>query len=274
MNLEEKVQKIKRECLELCIHAGAGHVTSAFSCAEVVTLLYYEIMNVGKEARANGTHDRFVMSKNHGSVITYPILADLGFVSHEEIGTFLDDGSRFGAHSKLEVNGVDFAGGALGIGIGVACGMAYISKTEKQDWMTYCLVGDGECYEGSVWEAAMFAGHCKLNNLVVIVDRNRMTVTDFTDHMLTQSPMKEKWEAFGFEAREVQDGHNISQLRDVFSDVRVRNSEKPLCIILNTIKGHGVDFMENNVYLHGVAPKGENAVKALEQVGGNMHESK
>ena len=269
MDLENKVQQVKRECLELCIHAGAGHVTSAFSCAEVVTLLYYEIMNVSKEARGSGSHDRFVMSKNHGSVITYPILADLGYVSHDEVRTFLDDGSRFGAHSKMEVPGTDFAGGALGIGIGAACGMAYTAKADNKDWLTFCLVGDGECYEGSVWEAAMFAGHNKLDNLIVIVDRNRMTVTDFTDHMLSQSPMKEKWEAFGFETKEVADGHSISQLREAFSDVRNRGSDKPLCVILNTVKGHGVDFMENNVFLHGVAPTGDKAARALEQVGGN-----
>lgn len=274
MNLEKKVQQIKRECLELCIHAGVGHVTSAFSCAEIVTLLYYEIMNVSKEKRAVGKHDRFVMSKNHGSVITYPILADLGYVSHDEIRTFLDDGSQFGAHSKLEVPGTDFAGGALGIGVGVACGMSYVAKKSGEPWLTFCLVGDGECYEGSVWEAAMFAGHNKLNQLIVIVDRNRMSVTDFTDHMLSQDPMKEKWEAFGFETREVRDGHNLDEMRFAFADIRLRKSEKPLCIIMNTVKGHGIDFMENNVFMHGVAPAGQNAIRALEQIGGQVHESR
>lgn len=273
MNLEKKVQQIKKECLEMCVHAGKGHVTSAFSCAEIVALLYYEIMNISRDARARDVHDRFIMSKNHGSVITYPILADLGFIDKDEIYTFLDDGSKYGAHSKLEINGVDFAGGALGIGIGVACGMAYVARKRAENWMTFCLVGDGECYEGSVWEAAMFAGHNKLENLVVIVDRNRMTVTDFTDNMLSQEPMRDKWEAFGFEVREVQDGHSLDQLRNSFLGVRERKNGKPLCVIANTVKGHGIDFMENNVFMHGVAPTGEKAVQALRQIGAVDNES-
>lgn len=264
MNLEEKVQQIKRECLELCIHAGAGHVTSAFSCAEIVTLLYYEIMNVSKEARTNGTHDRFVMSKNHGSVITYPILADLDFVSHEEIRTFLDDGSRFGMHSKLGMPGVDFAGGALGIGIGVACGMAYAAKQSNKHYKIYCVVGDGECYEGSVWEAAMFAAHNKLDNLIVIIDRNKLAITDYTENMVALESLSDKWKAFGFEVNEVQDGHDFSQLRNALNN----DSLNPLCIIANTIKGHGVDFLENNILMHGCAPTGDKAEMALKQVGG------
>lgn len=269
MTIEEKIQQIKYECLEICIHAGTGHVTSAFSCAEIVALLYYEIMNIGPEV-PDHKRDRFVMSKNHGSVITYPILADLGFVDKEEIYTFLDDGSRFGSHSKLEVPGVDFAGGSLGIGIGVACGMAYTAKCTNQPWATFCLVGDGECYEGSVWEAAMFAGHNKLNHLVVIVDRNRMTVTGFTDRLLKQDPMKEKWSAFGFDVVEVENGHEVCALRDALSGVKNRKSEKPLCIIANTIKGHGVDFMENNIFMHGAAPAGEKAKLALAQIKGEI----
>ncbi len=268
MDLEAKVREVKLECLKLCVHAGVGHVTSAFSCAEAVTLLYYEVMRVGREDRARGVNDHFIMSKNHASVVTYPILADLGFTTREEIETFLDDGSVFGEHSKLGTPGTDFAGGALGIGIGVACGMAYIDKAEGSPRLTFCMVGDGECYEGSVWEAAMFAGANALSNLVLVVDRNRMTVTDFTDNMLTQSPMADKFAAFGFETREVEDGHDFGQLRAAFADVRTRCDERPLCVIINTVKGHGVDFMENNPLYHGVAPTGELAERALAQVGG------
>lgn len=266
IDLESKVQQIKRECLELCINAGAGHVTSAFSCAEIVTLLYYEIMNVKKEARENGVHDRFIMSKNHGSVITYPVLADLGYVSHEEIKTFLKDGSKFGMHSKLGIPGIDFAGGALGIGIGVACGMAYAAKQNVKPYKIYCIVGDGECYEGSVWEAAMFASHNKLNNLIVIIDRNKLAITDYTENMVALESLSDKWKAFGFEVHEVQNGHDFSQLRNALNNV----SSKPLCVIANTVKGHGVDFLENNILMHGCAPLGEKAEIALKQVGGQL----
>jgi len=265
MSIEQKIRQIKAECLEMCIRAGSGHVTSAFSCAEIVALLYYEIMHIGPDLPER-ERDRFIMSKNHASAITYPILADLGFIEREEVNTFLANGSRLGCHSKREVPGIDFSGGSLGIGIGAACGMAYIAKYTRQPWLTFCILGDGECYEGSVWEAVMFAGHNKLNQLVVIVDRNHMAVTDFTDHMLDQSPLAEKWQAFNFEVREVKDGHNIHELRAVFHDVRLRKSDKPLCVIADTVKGHGIDFMENNILMHGVTPTGKKAELALAQV--------
>ena len=268
MDLNKKIQQIKYDCLKLCVNDGAGFVTSAFSCAEEVCLLYYEIMNISPE-KLNQHHDHFIMSKNHASVITYPILADLGFINKEDIQTFLQNGSIYGAHSKLEIPGTDFAGGALGIGIGVACGMSFIGKQEKNKDLYFCIIGDGECYEGSIWEAAMFAGHYKLNNLILILDRNHMTVTDFTDKMLNQDSLKAKFEAFNFETREVKDGHNLEELRNALFDVRSRKSDKPLCIIANTIKGHGVSFMENNVFMHGVAPSGQKAEIALKEIKGN-----
>lgn len=267
MDLSKKVLNAKEKCLDMCIAAGAGHVTSAFSCAEIVATLYYEVMNIDPENPSWEKRDRFVMSKNHGSVITYPILADLGYFETEKLNDFLKNGSILGAHTKMSIPGVDFAGGALGIGIGVACGMAYSAKYSGENWLTFCVVGDGECYEGSVWEAAMFAGHNKLSNLIVLLDRNRMCVTDFTENMLTLEPLEKKWEAFGWEVREIN-GHSVEGIREALKDVRNRKEPKPLCIIANTIKGHGIPFMENNVFMHGVAPSGEKAVLALEMLKG------
>lgn len=266
-NLEEKVRKTKEICLQMCIGAGAGHVTSAFSCAEIVATLYYDIMNIDPQNPTWSQRDRFVMSKNHGSVITYPILADLGFFPTDMLSTFLKNGSILGAHTKMSIPGVEFAGGSLGIGIGVATGMAYAAKHSGDSWNTFCLVGDGECYEGSVWEAALFAGHNKLNNLVVIVDRNKMCVTDFTEHMLALDPLDQKWESFGWEVRKIN-GHSIQEIRTSLHDIRNRQEERPLCIIADTIKGHGISFMENNVFMHGVAPSGEKAELALKMVKG------
>lgn len=265
--LKAKTQYAKEKCLELCIKAGAGHVTSAFSCAEIVAALYYGIMNIDPKNPQWEDRDRFIMSKNHASVITYPILADLGFVKEEEIETFLEEKSIYGAHSKLTINGADFAGGSLGIGLGVACGMAYSAKESKKDWLTFCIVGDGEMYEGSIWESAMFAGANHLSNLVVFVDRNHMCVTDFTDKMLSQSPLEGKWEAFNWEVRTIN-GHKVEEILESLSDVRNRKSDKPLCIIAETVKGNGIEFMENNVFMHGVAPKGEKAELALKQLKG------
>ena len=266
-NLANKVMQIKERCLEICVKAGSGHVTSAFSCAEIVTVLYYKIMHIKVEDAKWMDRDRFIMSKNHASVITYPILEDMGFVKTGEIDSFLEDGSIYGAHSKLTINGVDFAGGSLGIGLGVACGMAYSAKTSGKKWLTFCIVGDGEIYEGSIWEAAMFAGANNLGNLIVFVDRNHMCVTDFTDNMLSQNPLEEKWMAFNWEVRKIN-GHSIHEVIECLSDIRNRKDQKPLCIIAETIKGKGIKFMENNPFMHGVAPQNEKAELAMQQLKG------
>lgn len=264
MNLKEKVKAMKLKALHMCINAGTGHVTSAFSCAEIMVVLYYAVMRVDPKNPQWEHRDRFVMSKNHGSVIMFPILEDLGFY-HDKCNTFLENGGKFGPHAKLEIPGVEFAGGSLGIGLGVACGIAYSAKVDKEKWLTFCLVGDGECYEGSIWEAAMFAGHNELSNLIVIVDRNELCMTDQTERILRQEPVKDKWEAFNWEVREVN-GHETGALLDVLSDVRRRVSTKPLCIIAHTKKGNGIDFMEMNPFYHGLAPLGEKAENAIAQV--------
>lgn len=265
IQLREKTQNAKETCLEFCIRAGAGHITSAFSCAEIVTALYYNVMNIDPHNPNWEDRDRFVMSKNHASIITFPILADLGFVKKEDIETFLEDGSIYGEHSKMCIKGVDFAGGSLGIGLGTACGLAYSAKHNRKSWLTFCIVGDGEMYEGSIWESAMFAGANKLSNLIVVVDRNHMCITDFTDKMLSQNPLEEKWAAFNWEVR-IIDGHTIKDILESLSDVRNRSSEKPLCIIAETVKGNGIQFMENNIFMHGVAPKGDKADLAVRQL--------
>lgn len=265
--LPDKVRMIREECLRLCVNAGKGHVTSAFSCAEIVTVLYYEVMRIDPHRPDWSDRDRFIMSKNHASVITYPILADLGFVSHEEIETFMHDGSVYGTHSRISIPGVDFAGGALGIGIGAACGLAYAARQDRADWLTFCVIGDGECYEGSVWEAAMFAAHYKLGNLVVILDRNRLTITDYTEHMLALDPLQDRFASFGWETG-VIDGHSLPEIRTALGDVRHRDPDRPLCVIANTLKGHGIDFMEDRLFMHGVVPTGDKVALAFEQLRG------
>ena len=259
---ERKVTEIKSRAFEMCSRAGAGHVTSAFSIAEVVSVLYYEVMRIDPKNPAWEDRDRFVMSKNHASVITYPILQDLGFLDPN--ARFLENGSKIGIHSKPGVPGVDFAGGSLGIGIGFACGEAYRAKITGKDYRVYCVVGDGECYEGSVWEAFLFAGAKELGNLVVVIDRNRLAITDFTEHMLPLDSLKEKTEAFRFDTLEI-DGHDLGAIREAFRTASAPR-KKPLCIIANTVKGHGVDFLESVPLWHGRAPVGDDAEKARKQL--------
>lgn len=263
--ISRKVKEAKIKVLDMCVAADKGHVTTAFSCAEIVAVLYYAIMHLNPANPQWVDRDRFVMSKNHGSVMTYPIMADLGYFDKAELQTFMKDGTRLGGHSKLCLPGVEFAGGSLGIGLGVAVGMAYAAKMDRRTWNTYCLVGDAECYEGAIWEAAMLAGHLKLHNLIVIIDRNRLGVTGFTEDLLKLEPMKEKWEAFGWETRTVN-GHSIHDLLQTFDEARTCISEKPLAIIANTTKGYGVDFMSDAPLYHGIPPKHNDVASAYKQL--------
>lgn len=267
--LNEKSRQLRLRTLQMCITGGHGHVTSAFSCTEILVALYYDLMNIDRKNPKWEDRDRFVMSKNHASIMLYPIFADFGWITEQDLESYGKNGSLFGSHSKIEIPGVDFAGGALGIGFGVACGMAYAAKADAKSWKTYCVIGDGEAYEGSIWESAMFAGHNKLSNLVVFLDRNRLCVTDFNEKLLTQEPFDDKWRSFGWHVNRI-DGHDISKIIESVHVAENNNPEgKPVCIICDTIKGHGVDFMENALFMHGWTPKGEKAHRALAQLGGD-----
>jgi transketolase len=263
--IEQKTAWAKHKVLEMCVHANLGHLTTAYSCAEIVATLYYGVMHIDPKNPQRDDRDRFIMSKNHGSVMTYPILADIGFFDLSELDTFMSDGTRLGGHSKLGLPGVDFSGGSLGIGLGVAAGLAYSAKMDNKKWLTFTIVGDAECYEGSIWEAAMFASHNKLHNLIALLDRNRLGVTGFTEDLLRLEPIADKWEAFGWEVRTVN-GHSIHELLDSLVDVRERKTNKPLMIIAETIKGNGIDFMSNEPLYHGVPPKSADIKRAFKQL--------
>lgn len=269
VHLRDKTYRAKRKVLDMVVRAGMGHLSSAFSCAEILTVLYYDTMNVDAHDPDWAERDRLVISKNHASIMQYPILADLGFFDKAELETFLAPSigkqCNLGSHAKLSIPGIDFAGGSLGIGLGVAAGIAYAAKLDGNTHLTFCLLGDGECCEGSVWEAAMFAAHYKLSNLIAVVDRNRLAITDFTENMLALEPFMEKWQAFGWEARTC-DGHDIEKLINCLQDVRNRQSDRPLCIAANTVKGKGIDFIEDKLNWHGAAPKCNDIDKAYAEL--------
>ena len=271
MNLYEmnkKCRELKLETLKMCVNAGYGHVTSAFSCTEILVALYYDLMNVDRNNPKWEDRDRFVLSKNHAADMLYPIFVDFGWIDSSELKNFGKDDVVIGSHSKLTIPGVEFTGGALGIGFGAACGMAYAAKCDGKTWKTYCVIGDGESYEGSIWESAMFAGHNRLSNLTVLVDRNHMCMINFTEEVLGQDPLEDKWRSFGWYVDRI-DGHDIAAIIESVHKAEQRNLDgKPVCIICDTIKGHGVDFMENNRYMHGLSPRGEKAQRALAQLGG------
>ncbi|MFC2001751.1 transketolase [Chloroflexota bacterium] len=257
--LEKKANYIRNQVLDMCVKAGTGHVTSSFSCTEILVALYYgEILNNDASNPKWEDRDRFILSKGHASPILYAILADLDFFSESEIWKFAQADGIFGVHLQHDIPGVEITAGSLGHGLGIAAGIALAAKMDKKHHLTFVLLGDGECYEGSVWESAMFAGHHELNNLIAIVDRNWLSATDFTENYLRLNPLDEKWKSFGWKAITIN-GHSFE---DIFSSLGQLHSmylNKPLVIIANTIKGKGVTFMENQPLWHSIAPTGNQA---------------
>ncbi len=254
--LEEKAQWVRQQVLEMIHRAGKGHIGGSFSCVEILVSLYYGgILHIDPEIPSWGERDRFILSKGHSCASLYAVLADLGFFTVSELSTFNQEGSRLEGHPNRGIPGIEVDTGSLGHGLGVGAGLALSAKIDKADWMTIALLSDGECHEGSVWEAAMFAAHHELHNLVAIVDRNRQCVLDFTENCNRLEPFAAKWRAFGWEVREVA-GHSFEELLYALGDIRLRKTD-PLIIIADTIKGKGVSFMEGKIEWHHRVPEGE-----------------
>ncbi len=260
--LQEKVFSYRKRFLELFTTVGFGHVTTAFSWAEIAAVLYNEIMNVPQNTDDTDGCDKMVVSKGHGAGILFPIFEDLGYFTKEQMNDIVRIGGSNKELRKLFYPGFDFYGGSLGIGAGVAAGLAKAAKLSGQSWKVFCVVGDAECYEGSVWEAINFAGHNKLDNLTVIVDRNRLGCSDFTEHMLAMEPFAEKWSSFNWDVSET-DGHDIEKIYDVLHEKSDARDGKPHCIIANTKKGQGLDYLIDKPLMHGYMPKGEDIEKAF-----------
>lgn len=261
----EKARDIRNKVLDMCVHAGTGHVTSSFSCTEILVALYYNILNYDPENPSWEGRDRFVLSKGQASPVLYAVLADTGFFPKRWLMGFCEPGGCFGVHLQDDVPGVEVSTGSLGHGLGIAVGMALAGKMDSESYFTFVLLGDGELYEGSVWESVMFAGHHCLNNLIAVVDRNWMCATDFTENCLSLEPLEMKWKGFGWDVKHV-DGHSFKEIFMVFRDIRCRKSKKPLVIIADTVKGRGVDYMENQILWHGVAPSGNDVIEARRQL--------
>jgi len=257
--LKNKANYMRNQVLDMCIRAGTGHVTSSFSCTEILVALYYggilryDVSNPKWEDR-----DRFILSKGQASPLLYAILADLGFFPESEIWKFCQADGIFGVHLQNDVPGVEITAGSLGCGLGIAAGIALAAKMNREDYFTFVLLGDGECYEGSIWESAMFAGHYELNNLIAIVDRNWLCATDFTENIIRLAPLDEKWKSFGWKVVTVN-GHSFEDILRPLDRFRSKQLNVPLVIIANTVKGKGVSFMENELFWHSVAPKGKQA---------------
>lgn len=268
-NIEEfqkKCQELREKVLQMCIKAGTGHVTSSFSCVEILAALYYT--GILKYDPANPKwedRDRFILSKGQASPLLYVLLADLGFCPKDSLNKFCCSDGLFGVHLQNDVPGVEMTAGSLGHGLGVGAGIALSSKMNNKSYKVFCVLGDGECYEGSIWESAMFVSHYNLTNLITIVDRNALCVTDYTEKIVHLDPLEEKFKSFGLNAISIN-GHSYDELMDTLD--KAMNSDKPTIIIANTIKGKGIPFMENKPLWHGLAPQGEDAERAIKELTG------
>jgi transketolase len=269
--LEKKASYIRKSILQTALWGGKGHIPPAFSWADIATVLFYS--GVLKFNPANPKwedRDRFILSKGHACLTLYAILADLNFFNKDELKLFAGEGSLLPGHPDTEIPGIEVCSGSLGHGLGVACGMAQSAKLDAKKWNTFVVLGDGECHEGSIWEAAMFAGHQKLGKLIAVVDRNMLGATDFTENYGTLEPLYDRFLSFGWDVVEVN-GHDLLDLYRVFTASTERSFEqKPLCIIARTIKGKGISFMENSKFWHHQMPKGEQIEEAWRLLGGKI----
>ena len=264
-NLKEIAKRIRRNIIEEVYSAQSGHPGGALSCADILTALYFNQMNINPEKPDDESRDRFVLSKGHASAALYATLAERGYFSKEELANFRKIGERLQGHPDMKhIPGVDMSAGSLGQGLSVANGMTLSSKMDGKGFRVYCLLGDGEIEEGQVWEAAMTSAHYKLDNLCVIVDNNKLQIDGSVEEVMSVYPIKEKFESFGFEVFEV-DGNNIDSLITVFQKAKTVKG-KPTVIVAKTIKGKGISFMENQVGWHGKAPSEEQYLEAMKEV--------
>jgi transketolase len=268
LSLEEMAamaKKLRRHVITMIGKAGSGHPGGSLSAAEIVTALYFKVLRHDPANPRWAERDRFILSKGHAAPILYAALAERGYFPGEELATLRTLGSCLQGHCDMtSTRGVEMSSGSLGQGLSFGIGMALAGRLDARDYRVYVLLGDGECDEGQVWEAAMASAHFKLDNLVAIIDHNELQIDGWNRDVMNLEPLPEKWKAFGWHTIEVN-GHDLSQLIAAFDEAK-RVKGKPTAIIAHTIKGKGVSFMENNVDFHGKAPTPAEMEKALEEL--------
>ena len=263
----KNVSKILRERTIITSHkAGIPHLGSCLSCVEILVSLYWHALNINPSDPENKERDRFILSKGHGAPILFQVLAEKGFFKKDLLSDAGADGSYFHEHPPKPgyIPGIEAATGSLGHGFPIALGMALSAKINKSSYYTYSLLSDGECNEGSVWEAAMLASSQKMNNLIAIIDYNKWQATGRSNEILSLSPLIDKWNSFGWHAQEI-DGHNLTEICESLNKAK-SNLSQPSVIIANTIKGKGVSFMEDDNNWHYRTPNKEELEKALKEL--------
>lgn len=265
LELQKKAVEVRKGIVTGVYNAKSGHPGGSLSAADLFTYLYFEEMNVDPKNPEDENRDRFVLSKGHTAPGYYAALALKGFFPIEDLKTLRHVGSYLQGHpDKKHTPGVDMSSGSLGQGLSVAVGMALAAKMQGKDYRTYCLCGDGEIQEGQIWEAAMFAGHRKLDNLCVIVDNNNLQIDGTVEDVCSPYPIDEKFKAFNFHVININ-GNDFDEIDKAFAEARAHKGE-PTAIIAHTVKGKGVSFMENKAGWHGKAPNEEEYKIAMEEL--------
>jgi transketolase len=263
--LEEKANKARELVIEMLLEAGSGHSAGPLGMADIFTAFYFHILNHDPKNPEMDDRDRLVLSNGHICPIRYVSMAMSGYFPIEELKTLRKINSRLQGHPhRTALPGLETTSGPLGEGLSQGIGIALSAKLDKKDYQVYVIASDGEHQEGNTWEAAMFAGKRKLNNLTLIIDRNNIQIDGFTENVMPLEPLKEKYLAFGWEVIEV-DGNNIKEFVDAVKKAK-SIFEKPVCIIAHTIPGKGVSFMEKDFTWHGKPPNKEEADKALKEL--------
>ena len=263
--LEELAKRLRRHIITMIGKAGSGHPGGSLSAVEIVATLYFKILKHDPQNPCWTERDRFILSKGHAAPVLYATLAECGYLPVDELCSLRQLDSRLQGHTDCRsCPGVEMSAGALGQGLSFAIGVALAGRLNSQSYGVYVLLGDGECDEGQVWEAAMAAAHFKLDNLVAIVDNNGLQIDGWNRDVMSLAPFAEKWQAFGWHVIEV-DGHDFAQLINAFDRAK-KVTGQPTVIIAHTIKGKGVSFMENNPYFHGNAPNAEQVKIALKEL--------
>jgi transketolase len=265
-SLKSAALQMRRDILSTIAAAGSGHPGGSLSAVELLTSLYYTELRHDPSNPDWPDRDKFILSKAHACPVLYVVLAHCGYFPKEELGTFRKINSRLQGHAHTMTPGVEMSGGSLGQGLSFAVGTAIAGKLDGRSSRVFAMLGDGECDEGQVWEAAMSASHYRLDNLVAIVDRNGIQNDRFTSEVMNLEPLPDKWRSFGWHVIEI-DGHSFPEVLSALDEAR-SVKDKPSVIIAATVKGKGVSFMENNPEFHGKAPNAEQLEQAFKELSG------
>ncbi len=280
--LNKMANTLRQDVVAMLMEAKSGHTAGPLGLADVATALYFNVLNIDPQKRDDPDRDRLYISCGHTAPIWYAVLARVGFFPVEELKTLRKLGSRLQGHvDRLTVPGIESSAASLGQGLSIACGSALAAQMDNKRYQTYCVLSDGELDEGSIWEAAQFAGHYRLQHLTAIIDRNNIQIDGMTEDVMSKEPLRERFEAFKWHVVDV-DGHNIEEIIDACNEAKAI-TESPVCVIAHTIPGKGVDFMEFDFRWHGSPPgkveterapakgiQGKEALKQLRSLNGKI----